>query len=231
MAKGCCAPVDWLQALQRSARVKQRAQAFLAVSDAPSQEAPRFQSAALSDPLPPPAPALAVSEAEAPTVSPSHPVPDVSQPRSCRLSRQRKQRTARKRVKSSSQKSSEASADVCPCGTPLARLKGHRTKQFCSNGCRQRHYREQQKSVQQPSPPDPVATLLGSSRSLVPHPRKRGTSCQTKEVIGSPQGADEVKGETCSCGKSLVQSMGGRRREYCSDRCRQRAYRQRQAKR
>jgi hypothetical protein len=126
------------QALQRSEQVKQRAQAFLAVGDASSQEFPPSQSAAVSEQLSPLAPSLPVSEAEAP------PVPEASQPSSCRLSSRRKQHTARNRVKYSHQKLSEMSIEVCPCGTPLTRFKGHRSKQYCSDRCRQRAYRKRQ---------------------------------------------------------------------------------------
>jgi hypothetical protein len=34
--------------------------------------------------------------------------------------------------------------DHCPCGTPLIRFKGHRTKEFCSGRCRQRAFRQRQ---------------------------------------------------------------------------------------
>lgn len=32
----------------------------------------------------------------------------------------------------------------CPCGTPLVRFKGHRTKEYCSDRCRQRAFRQRQ---------------------------------------------------------------------------------------
>jgi hypothetical protein len=34
--------------------------------------------------------------------------------------------------------------DACPCGAPLTRFKGHRTKEYCSDRCRQRAYRQRQ---------------------------------------------------------------------------------------
>ncbi len=123
-----------LQALQRSARAGQRAQAFLAVGNSSSLNSP-------------PVPSQAVSEAEAPPVPPPPPVPEASQPSSCRLSSRHKQHAARKRVKYSPQKSSEMSREVCPCGTPLVRLKGHRTREYCSDRCRQRAHRERQRWV------------------------------------------------------------------------------------
>jgi hypothetical protein len=35
-------------------------------------------------------------------------------------------------------------SDLCPCGAPLVRFKGHRTKEYCSDHCRQRAYRQRQ---------------------------------------------------------------------------------------
>lgn len=35
-------------------------------------------------------------------------------------------------------------SDRCPCGAPLVRFKGHRTKEYCSDRCRQRAYRQRQ---------------------------------------------------------------------------------------
>lgn len=35
-------------------------------------------------------------------------------------------------------------SDRCLCGTPLVRLKGHRPKEYCSDRCRQRAYRQRQ---------------------------------------------------------------------------------------
>jgi hypothetical protein len=130
-----------LQALHRSARAKPGTQAFLAVRDASSQESPPSQSAAVSEHIAPPAPSQRISEAEAPPVTP---VPPAAQPSSCRLSSRRKRHTARNRVKCSHQKSSEVNADVCPCGTPLVRFKGHRPKQYCSDRCRQHAHRKLQ---------------------------------------------------------------------------------------
>jgi hypothetical protein len=209
-----------LQALQRSSRAEQRAQALLAGSNASSQES-RPQSVATSRPLSPPALFQPTSET-APVTSPP-PAPEASQPHSPRPSTRRKRLIHRKRVNSSSQRS-----DICPCGTPLVLLQGRRTREYCSDRCRQRAYRERQGHIQQSSPPGTATTLPDASRPFAHHQRKRGTRCKTKQVNSSPQGAGGVKGETCLCGTLLVQSMGGRMREYCSDRCRQRAYRQRQ---
>lgn len=35
-------------------------------------------------------------------------------------------------------------SDRCPCGAPLVRFKGHRTKEYCSQRCRQRAHRQRQ---------------------------------------------------------------------------------------
>lgn len=209
-----------LQALQRSIWAGQRAQALLAGSNASTQQS-HPQSVATSKPLSPPALFQPPSET-APVPSPP-PAPQASQPLSPRPSTGRKRLMHRKRVNSSSQRS-----DICRCGTPLVLLRGGRTREYCSDRCRQRAYRERQGHIQQSSPPGPATTLPDASRPFAHHQRKRGTRCKTKQVNCSPQGAGGVKGETCLCGMLLVQSMGGRTREYCSDRCRQRAYRQRQ---
>ena len=34
--------------------------------------------------------------------------------------------------------------DICPCGMPLIRFKGHRPKEYCSHRCRQWAYRQRQ---------------------------------------------------------------------------------------
>ncbi len=136
--------------------------------------------------------------------------------------------TTRNRVNYSHQRSGEVRAEVCLCGTPLVRFKGRRPKRYCSDWCHQHAYRKRQTPVQQPSLPVLATTHLGSSRPFAHHQRKRGTYGDTKQVNCSPQGSGGVKGETCPCGTPLVQSLGGRMREYCSDRCRQRAYRERQ---
>jgi hypothetical protein len=206
-----------LQALHRAARVEQRAQALLAVGKSSSQEPPP-QSAAASEQLSPSARALPVSEAEAPPVPSPPPVPEASQPSFLRLSSRCKRQTARKRVNCSQQKSSEVHADMCPCGTPLVRFKGHRPKQYCSDRCRQ-HAHRKRKIQTKPFP--------GSSRAPASQRRKRAAVLRMR---ASSQRLGGVRGETCLfCGTGLLQSVGGRMREYCSDRCRQRAHRERPA--
>lgn len=210
-----------LQALQRSDRAEQRAQAFLAVGDASSQESPPSQSAATSQEISPSSSPSRVSQEIAPPVTPPLPVPTVTRPSSCRLSSRRKQHTARNRVKYSHQRSGEVSAEVCLCGTPLVRFKGHRPKQYCSDRCRQHAYRKRQTQAK-PFP--------GSSRAPASHRRKRVAVLRASRVRVAPQRSGGVRGETyLFCGTRLMQSVGGRKREYCSDRCRQRAHREREA--
>ncbi len=214
-----------LQALQRSARAKPRTQALRAFGNSSRLSSPP-PSAVVSEQLSPPAPFQPVSEATAPLV----PVPEASQPRSCRPSSRRKRHTARNRVKYSHQKSSEMSGEVCPCGTSLTRSEGHRTKQYCSDRCRMRAYRERQMQAKLLSPLGPAASLSGSSRAPARSWHKRAALSGSERVSCSLQRSGGVKGETCLfCGTRLVQSMGGRLREYCSGRCRQRAHRERKA--
>ena len=204
-----------LQALQRSARAKPRAPAFLAGGDASPQESPASPSAAVSEHLSPPASSQRVSEPEAPPVPSSPPVPPAAQSSSCRLTSRCKRQTARKRVKYSQQKLSDGHAEVCPCGTPLVRFKGHRPKQYCSDRCRQRAHRKRQAQF--------------PSRLALPHQLKQRAWREQahQRVSRSPQPGIRVSVDTCPCGTPLVRCKGHRSREYCSDRCRQRAYRTR----
>ena len=104
-----------LQAYQRSVRAERQAQASLVVSDVPSQQSDHSQS-----------PALPATR--------SGPL---------RLSSRRKQHAARNRVKYSLHKSDEVSRETCICGRLLVQSGGSgRTKQYCSNACRQRAYRK-----------------------------------------------------------------------------------------
>jgi hypothetical protein len=134
-----------LQALQREARLQQRAQALLGVGNASSVESPP-QSTATSKPLS--SPSQSSRPAKASPVPSLAPVPLTIQSSSCRLSSLRKQHIARNRVKYSHQKSGDASRATCVCGAPLVRLEGSgRTKQYCSNACRQRAYRKRQTEI------------------------------------------------------------------------------------
>jgi len=215
VAKGCLQHRKQ-QALQRSVRVEQRTQALRAVNDASSQEA-------TSQPL---------LKAEAPAaVTPPSPTLAAARPSFSRACSRRKQHTACNRVRYSSQKSGEVSGEVCLCGTPLVRLKGRRAKQYCSDRCRQRAHRKRQTHSKPISAPArSAATLLDSSRPSAHHRQqgvtKRSTASDRAKCLS--QGSGEVSVETCLCGTSLVQPIGGQTRRYCSHRCRQRAYRQRQ---
>ncbi len=198
------------QALQRSARVEQRAQACLACGDACCL-APPPQSATASKPLPLPTVSQQTRPAEALSVTAPPPVPPVARPGSYRLSSRCKQHTAHNRVKYSHQRLDNG--ETCVCGTPLVRLEGSgRTKQFCSNACRQRAYRQRQThSIPSPAPP---AAIQPDSTHPSAHAKGQALRSVSKGI--------------CPCGTPLVQSLKGQSRRYCSDRCRQHAYRERQ---
>ena len=74
-------------------------------------------------------------------------------------------------------------------------------------------------------PPVPMATRPSSSR--LSSRRKQHTARNRTKY--SPQRSGEVNSEVCFCGTPLVQEIKGRTKRYCSDRCRVRAYRERQA--
>lgn len=195
-----------LQALQRSVRAEQRAQALSTAM--PEQLSPSFQP---------------VSEAEASPVSPPPPVPEASQPSSCRLSSRHKRPSTRNQGEYAHQKSSEMSKEVCRCGTPLVQSVGGRTREYCSDRCRQREHRKRQAQARLISVPlAPIPTAPPPDFSHAPHQRKRRLKLETKRINL------KIKGETCLCGTRLLQSREGRTREYCSGRCRQRAHRERQ---
>jgi endogenous inhibitor of DNA gyrase (YacG/DUF329 family) len=108
--------------------------------------------------------------------------------------------------------SSAANADVCLCGTPLVRFRGHRPKRYCSDRCRQRAHRKRQatRCSARPLP----SQLKPEAQRKQRHPR-------------SQQLFVKRDAQTCPCGTPLVRQRGHRPREYCSDRCRQRAHRER----
>ncbi len=170
------------QALQRSVRAEQRAQAFFAVDDASSLQSPP--------------PVLAAT------------LPGPSRP-SLRRKREPHRHTVSARVKCSPARSSAGRAEACLCcGTPFVQ-SGGRTKRYCSSRCRVRAYHQRQANAKPPSSPDDP-TL--------------------QRVKAPPARSSEARAEAClCCGTPLVQS-GGRTKRYCSDRCRVRAYHQRQAK-
>lgn len=210
-----------LRALQREAQAEQRAQPLLAVDNATSQES-LSQSAATSQELfPAPQP---TSQEMFP------PVPVATPPNSSRSSRRHNRHPRCKRVNASHQRSGEVRAEVCLCGAALVRFKGHRSKQYCSDRCRQRAYRKRQTQTEPPSALEPATSLPGSPRAPVQSWHRRAARRGAEQVSCSLQRSGGVKGETCLfCGTKLSQSRGGRLREYCSGRCRQRAHRERQA--
>jgi hypothetical protein len=95
------------QVLRKSTRAKPQTPALPPGADVSSQASPPVPSAAVSLPLSPPPPVL-----------------EALQPRSCRLSR----RHTRQRMNCSQHNSSDVNADICLCGRPLVRFKGHRPK-------------------------------------------------------------------------------------------------------
>ncbi len=117
------------QAFHRTSRAEQRTQSLLT-----------FCSFSLPDSSsPPPSAEMQQTSASVPP-----PLPGAARPRiSCPATR-RKRHTARNRVKYSHQRSGEVSGETCFCGTPLVRLRGHRTREYCSDRCRQRAYRQRQ---------------------------------------------------------------------------------------
>jgi hypothetical protein len=74
--------------------------------------------------------------------------------------------------------------------------------------------------------PLPVPTAPRSSTSRRCSRRKQHTA--HNRVKYSYQRSVEERRETCFCGTPLVQETKGRTKHYCSDRCRMRAYRERQ---
>jgi len=174
----------------RAARAEQRRSALLTVGK---------RSLPASASLPP------VSKMQALPVA--HPTarPTTARPRSSPASTVGKGHSMPKRVNSCHQRSAQMKADVCLCGTPLVRFKGHQSKEYCSNRCRQRAYRKRQQHIPQFSPPVAVTA--------------RGTL--------SSQQSPEASAERCPCGTPLLHSKGHRTKGYCSGRCRQRAYRER----
>jgi endogenous inhibitor of DNA gyrase (YacG/DUF329 family) len=182
------------RAFHRSARTEQQRRSLLIVCN-PS----------LPDSSPSPLPSAASQGLSFP-VSPPALVSPAARPSSSRPCTEGTSQTVGKRMKSSHQTSAKRCAQVCPCGTPLLRLKGHRTKAYCSDRCRMRAYRERQQHILRLSPPVPAITRENFSHQKSP----------------------EMSAEKCPCGMPLVHLKGHRTKGYCSDRCRQRAYRERQ---
>jgi hypothetical protein len=183
------------QVLRKSTRAKPQTPALPPGADVSSQASPPVPSAAVSEHLSPPPPVL-----------------EALQPRSCRLSR----RHTRQRMNCSQHNSSDVNADICLCGRPLVRFKGHRPKQYRSDRCRQRAHRKRQATI---SSPCSAHRLKAAAHRKQTH--KRLQPSRQPFVRKDPQ--------TCPCGTPLARQRGHRPREYCSDRCRQRAHRERRA--
>ncbi len=98
--------------------------------------------------------------------------------------------------------------DTCLCGTPLVRCRGHRTRQFCSDRCRQQAHRKRQTQI---------SSRLALSQKLKQQARREQAH---KRVQRSRQLFVWRDAQTCPCGTPLVQERGHRPRESCSDRCR-----------
>jgi hypothetical protein len=134
-------------------------------------------------------------------------LPVAARPSFSRPSTRRKRHTARNRVKYSPQRSGGQSGEVCLCGTPLVRFRGHRTREYCSDRCRQRAHRKRQTQAK---------PFADSCRAPASQRRKRAAVLRASRVRVVPQRSGGVRGETCLfCGTRLVPSLGGRMREYC----------------
>jgi hypothetical protein len=75
-----------------------------------------------------------------------------------------------------------------------------------------------------PSPPMPEASQPSSGRLS----SRRKWHVARKRVKCSHHKSSEVNADVCLCGTLLVRCKGHRPKQYCSDRCRQRAHRERQ---
>lgn len=136
------------QALQRSMRAEQRAQARLTCGNlsqmrSPPQSAASEGRASLSQP---------VSETEVPSVTHPPPVPMTGRSGSSRPSAHRPRigethrDTSRREQRSLHQTKDELIGQSCLCGTPLMQSKGGgRTRHYCSDRCRVRAYRKREK--------------------------------------------------------------------------------------
>lgn len=100
-------------------------------------------------------------------------------------------------------------ATTCPCGTPLLQKEMGAPRRYCSQACRQRAYeqRREKSASSAPAEQQPEATTESGA------PRRR--------ALG--------RTPTCPCGTPLPQKETGAPRRYCSQACRQRAYKQRWA--
>jgi hypothetical protein len=131
--------------------------------------------------------------AGAPSSSPA-PVLQVSRPRSSQPSQRRKRHLARNRMRYSPPPSGEMRASVCSCGAPLARFKGHRPKQYCSNRCRKLAYRKRSSAL--------------PSRDSLPQKLKDQALCEPRQVLirCSSRPAISVSADACPCEAPRVAS-------------------------
>ncbi|GHO50397.1 hypothetical protein [Ktedonospora formicarum] len=117
-------------ACQRSAIAESEVQASLTGTSSPSVSALPLVAPSRPRALPPEPPSHA--KAAAPPLTPLPPVHPILPSPSPRP-------PAHLQVPVAPQQS-----DTCPCGMPLIRFKGHRTKEYCSHRCRQRAYCQRQ---------------------------------------------------------------------------------------
>lgn len=145
---------------------------------------------------------------------PAEPRPRV-QHVSRRLSSSARSQTRPLEVKPDAEKNT-AEALVCrSCGAPVACVRGHRSRQYCSDRCRTRAYRARcDRPSLQRTLPEQIKHEALSLLSRTPITR----SC-------SPFVKDRA--DQCPCGTPVVMvpGRGHRPRLYCSDRCRMRAHR------
>lgn len=188
----------WLKALQqtRAQKAQGRAVPSLLQASSPPISTP-------SSPSEPPDTSSARSPARA---------PEAARPRPSQPSHSRKARLARNRMRDPHHGLGEVRTNVCPCGAPLLRIKGHRRRQYCSDRCRQRAFRKRSVSI---------ATRDSLCQRLKDQARQLLIRRSSRPFI-------KVSADACPCGTPLTRVKGHRRREYCSDRCRQRAFRWRQ---
>jgi hypothetical protein len=199
-----------LQALQKSIQASHRAQASLAGGHSSHQQSCP-PSPAASKPISPPAQAtsanLAVEKPACGTTGSSS------------SSTHGERGVARE--KGSPSRSAEEKGHVCICGNPLA--DGGQRRLYCckrcSNRARKRAQREREKHPRSSHPSTSSPRMEGTDRKSVPSGQP--VSCAQTGTVSVG---------TCMCGTPLLaQPAGGQTRRYCSHRCRQRAYRQRQA--
>ena len=196
----------WQQALTHQRKLKalhQSARARQRADPAPEASHPCEASAPAA---PPPSAA-----SPAPIASPE-PFP----PRAERPAAGRERHPLRPRVGASFSGPAGLSRDMCLCGTLLVRFKGHRPKQYCSDRCRQRAHRKRHAQI-------PASHLARQCKRQA----RRGQAQRHLQRARHPFVKKDP--QTCPCGTPLVRQRGHRPREYCSDRCRQRAHRERQA--